>query len=371
MLRYLLGKEFKLLWRTPLLRYMNIFYPIVILLMLPWATNMDINSLKTIILDEDHSTLSEELSRHFTRSGYFITNESVASYSQAQEAMYANRADVIITIPKGFEKALYRSEQTDISVVVNAINATKGALADSYSGQIVSSFVRNFREQLLIGTVEEQFVNPVHFSEVSLYNPSHNYRSFVIPGLITMIFTLTALIMPAVGLVQEKEFGTIEQLNVTPVKGYQVILSKSIPYWCVNMVMVPVSILLVGLVYNIWPSGSIPGILLATLLFSIGQTGLGLLLGNYSDRLQQLMFSAIFLMMISLLMSGLFTPIGGMPLWAKCVAYAQPLTYFIRDMRSLFLRGSSIADLWRDYVILSAFAVGLFSVGFLTYHKRV
>lgn len=369
MMRELLRKEILLFLRTPLMLGMNLMYPLVILLVLPWATNMDIDSLNTLVIDQDGSSLSQELTNRFVGSGYFVAYEKVVCPTQEEQyaLMESGEIDVILSIPKGTELGIMQGESQKVEIVVNAINATKGALAQAYSQYIVAEYVK----ELASSGASTLSAEPIETSSASLFNPQHSYKSFVIPGLITIIICLTALVMPAVGLVQEKEFGTIEQLNVTPVKGWMVVVSKSVLYWVINVLSMPLYILLVGVIFGLWPAGSFWGILLATLLFSITFSGVGLIIANFSSRLQQMMFSVIFVNMISMLMSGLFTPVSGMPAWARGIAYAMPLTYYIDAIRSFFLRGSSIGDMWLHLVILTGFAILLYGVALLSYRKRV
>lgn len=352
---------------TPLVLWMNTLYPIIVLVLLPFATTMDINSLNTIIIDQDHSRIASELQERFTQSGYFIpiAKGEAISDDDAYKMVEEGKADVIITIPQGLEKGLLLGESKDISVVVDALNATKGALASAYTQLIVTEFRQTLTEQK-----EPNTTNPVEFRQKTLFNPNANYRSFVIPGLIAIVVSITTLIMPAVSLVQEKESGTIEQLNVTPIKSYMVLLSKALPYWILVVIMMPLYILLVGLIYGLWPHGSFWAMEISTLLVGISFTSVGLIIANYSSRLQQLMLMVIFVMIVMLLMSGVFTPVAGMPEWARVLSHTLPLFYYANDTRTIFLRGGGILDVSYGLIVLSLFSAALSALAFITYRKR-
>lgn len=367
----LLRKEFVLIGNTPMLFWMNTLYPIIILGILPFATTMDVNSLKTIIIDEDHSTISRQLSQKFFQSGYFLSAEEeypagTISFEEAFELVKNGKADVIVTLPRGFEKSLFSSSQAKMSVVVNSINASKGAAAQAYSQLIVADFQKEWIEQLDPTKAKAS----LEFRQKTLFNPSRNYKHFVIPGMIGILVTLISIIMPAIGVVQEKEFGTIEQLNVTPVKPSYILLSKSLPYWIIVALLMPILVLMTGVLYGMWPKGSFFAIEVISLLNAVAFTGLGLIVANFSSRLQQLMFMEIFLMINVLLMGGVFTPVSGMPQWAQFIAKLLPNYYYTRDMRSIYLRGSGLCDVTEGIIYVATFAIIVLLIARFTYRKR-
>ncbi len=365
----LLRKEFILIANTPMLFVMNTLYPIIIIGILPFATTMDIKSLNTIIIDQDRSSTSSELQQKFFQTGYFLpvdNAESILTFNQAYDLIEAGKADVVITFPKDFERNIINGNGSDLQLVVNSINATKGAMASAYSQQIVMLY----QQQILAKFNPNSSSFGVSFHQKTLFNPNKNYKQFIVPGMITILVTLLAITMPAIGIVQEKEYGTIEQLNVTPVKPYQVLLSKALPYWIIIAGIMPILIVMGGLLYGLWPKGSFLGIEITSLLNAISFTGIGLIIANYSSRLQQLMFMIIFVLINVLLLGGIFTPVTGMPLWAQIIAKGLPIYYYVIDMRALFLRGSGLADIWQDVLILAGVALLLSVIALVTYRKR-
>lgn len=367
----LLRKEFLLIGNTPMLFWMNTLYPIFILCVLPFATNMDINSIQTIVIDQDCSAASQELCQKFFQSGYFLSVKDdeaggTISYQEAFELVKKGKVDVIVTLPKGFEQALYSGEKADMSVVVNSINASKGAAAQAYSQLIVGEYQKELVEKM----DPRRTKDPIEFCQKTLFNSNRNYKYFVIPGMIGILVTLISIIMPAVGVVQEKEFGTIEQLNVTPVKPTLILLSKALPYWIIIVLLMPILVLMTGVLYGLWPQGSFLAIEVISLLNAISFTGLGLIVANFSSRLQQLMFMVIFLMINVLLLGGVFTPVSGMPVWAQFIAKLLPNYYYTRDLRSIYLRGSALCDVTQGMLYMMLFSIVMLLLSRLTYHKR-
>lgn len=358
----LILKEFRSLIRNRMLLLMVCMYPVVILLILPWATNMDINDLNTIIIDMDRSPLSKELQEKIYQSSYF-KSVSVPHTTQEQtlEELRKGNVDVVITIPKDLEKELQRARHAEIQLSVNAINATKGALGIKYLNSLIQQFTsdKNPTASIHVGVYEKP-----------LYNPTSNFKSFIIPGLISILITLIAFLFPALNLVEEKESGTIEQLNVSPLNPFTLILAKTIPFIAIDLLMLLVGIGIVYGVYSIYPIGGVLGLLCSTLVYAISLAGMGITLANYSKSQQQTMFSAVFILFFMLLMSGIFTPTSGMPNWAKQIAYWEPLTYYVRTIRTIYLKGGNLALHYKDILVLLFFALVFYSLSWISYKKR-
>lgn len=371
MLLALLIKEFKHLLRNRLLLGLVTMYPIVILFALPWATNMDIDSLRAVIVSPRFSSVEQRLSQKIFASGYFVSpnkdHPPFLTPDGAMSLLEEDKTDIIITIPQNFEKDLVLYGRGVLELKVNAINATKGVLGSAYLQSIVQDYVREDAEQR---GLDERLILPTEAQDAMLYNPTKSYRSFIIPGLITILITLITFIIPALNLVEEKEFGTIEQMNVSPIRRHILLFSKMLPYVFLAVLMIPFAVLVTGWVYDIWPVGNVLVIMLGTLIYSFALTGLGLTVANTSRTQQQTMFVAIFVVMFMLLMSGVFTPIAGMPEWAKVIAYAEPLTYFVRFLRILFLKGGGWSLVCMEFIVLSCFALLNVLLAFLSYRKR-
>ena len=203
-----------------------------------------------------------------------------------------------------------------------------------------------------------------------VYNPTLDFRNFMIPALMVMLLILICGFLPALNLVGEKEDGTIEAMNVTPVDRFTFVLSKLIPYWLAGMIVVTIAMLIGWLVYGLVPIGNIAAIYLAAVLFTLVMSGLGVIIANSSSTMLQSILVMFAIIMVFQLMSGLFTPISSMPQWAQTITYAVPPRYFIEIVRGIYLKGATVTELGTQYLILGGMALLLCTVAALTYKKQ-
>lgn len=360
MLKFLIEKEFKQLLRNSFLPRLIIGYPCMVMIIMPWAANMEIKNISVNVVDNDHSVVSQRLIHKIDASSYFRLNNLSPTYNSALRDIESGDADVILEIPRHFEKKLENGEASHVLLAANAVNGSKGGLASSY----MTATLADYNAQLHVenpssGIVQEaaSSVQPsVSVSEKNLYNPHLNYKLFMVPALMLMLVTVICGFLPALNIVSEKEVGTIEQMNVTPVGKFKFILAKLIPFWVVGFVVLTLSFGLAWLIYGILPVGSLGIIYLLSALFVLAMSGFGLVISNHSATMQQAMFVMFFFMIILLLMSGLFTPVMSMPRWAQIITILNPLKYFVDIMRMVYLKGSGLADLSLQIGALLAFA---------------
>lgn len=349
-LRYLIEKEFKQLARNSFLPRLILLFPCMMMLIIPWAATLEIEDLRIVIIDNDHSPSSERLVHRIEASPYFKLTGLPDTYRDGLEAIEKDRADMLLEIPRGFEKEQVNGRPASALVAVNAVNGTKGGLGSSYLNQILAP----------AGNTSIRY----------LFNPHLEYKNYMVPALMTMLLVLLCGFLPALNVVGEKEAGTIEQINVTPVSRFTFILSKLLPYWLIGFIVLNLCMLLAWLVYRLTPSGNIFCIYIATIVFTFVVSGLGLVISNYSATMQQAMFVMWFCMLIFILMSGLFTPISSMPQWAQCITYANPLRYFMEIMRMVYLKGSSLTDILPQLGTLAIFATVLYLWAIVSYKKQ-
>lgn len=360
MLKFLIEKEFKQLLRNSFLPRLIIGYPCMVMIIMPWAANMEIKNISVNVVDNDHSVVSQRLIHKIDASSYFRLNNLSPTYNSALRDIESGDADVILEIPRHFEKKLENGEASHVLLAANAVNGSKGGLASSY----MTATLADYNAQLHVenpssGIVQEaaSSVQPsVSVSEKNLYNPHLNYKLFMVPALMVMLVTVICGFLPALNIVSEKEVGTIEQMNVTPVGKFKFILAKLIPFWVVGFVVLTLSFGLAWLIYGILPVGSLGIIYLLSALFVLVMSGFGLVISNHSATMQQAMFVMFFFMIILLLMSGLFTPVMSMPQWAQIITILNPLKYFVDIMRMVYLKGSGLTDLSLQIGALLAFA---------------
>ncbi len=352
-LRYLVRKEFKQFFRNPFMPKLIVMMPIMLMLVLPFAATQEVKDVRVAFVDHDRSQSSRRLIEKVSASSYFIAQAFCDSYSEAENLVQRGRADVILEISNDFERNLYRDEPSRLKVSANAVNGTKGSLGASYLQQIISDFSDGLSASALTSAGARQ----VTLSERFLHNPSLDYKKFMIPALLTMLLTLLTGFLPALNIVSEKERGTIEQINVSPVSKTEFILGKLLPYWIMGIFVLTFALFLAWLVYGFRPAGSLLTIYVFAIVFISLISGFGLIISNFSDTMQQAMFLIFFFMLVFMLMSGLFTPVSSMPQWAQTIDIINPLKYFITAMRGIFLKGSTLSNLTTELIVLCGFAV--------------
>lgn len=367
-LKYLIEKEFKQIWRNPLIPKMIVFYPILVLLIFPWAINFEVKNIKVNVVDQSKSVYSHRLIQKVDASAYFILNDITDGYEASMKDLENDRCDIILVVPPRFDEQLVKERRADISLVANAVNTTQGLLGSNYLTEIITDFGSDLRYEiqpiLKVQQAQELEIVPRY-----RYNETLDYKTFMLPAFIVLMITLICGILPSLNVVLEKEVGTIHQMNTTPVSKMNFILAKVIPYWIIGVIILTISLVMVWMIYGLLPLGSILAIYVASIIFIVGITALGIIISNYSDTLQQSMFLVLFFILIIILLSGMFTPVSSMPVWAQTIAYINPLTHFIEIMRLIYLKGNSLMDLLSQMGILVLFGVVLNGWAVLSYRK--
>jgi ABC-2 type transport system permease protein len=367
-IRFLLQKEFRQIFRNRTILAMILFMPVVQLIILPLAADYEVKNINLAVVDHDHSPAASRLISKITSSGYFKLVEYTSSYKLAFELIEKDRADLILELPAHFEKQLYKENKQQIFIAVNAINGTKANLGGAY----LASVIRDFNTDLVAETYTPDRSSRLQQVEVvsnNWYNRFLNYRVFMVPGILAILVTMIGGFLAALNIVKEKEVGTIEQINVTPIKKHHFILGKLIPFWVLGNVVFSLGLLVSYLFYGIVPLGSLFTLYGFVAVFLMAILGFGLLISTFCETQQQAMFIMFFFMMIFILMGGLFTPTDGMPQWALWISRLNPVTYLITVMRMVVLRGSSMTDVLPHLGIVFCFALVLNTWAVLNYRK--
>lgn len=367
-LLFLLRKEFLQIFRNKLMLIIILELPIIQLILLPFAANYEMKNISLSVVDHDHSEYSRKLINKFTSSGYFRLTNVSQSYSEAIKIIEDDKADLIIEIPKNFERDLIRENQNKVMISANAINGQTAGLAVSYSNSIIRDFNNEIRTEW-IQPPRLSAQPTIEITSSNWFNPRMNYKYFIVPGVLALLVTLVGFILTSLNIVKEKEAGTIEQLNVSPIKKYQFILGKLIPFWILGMVVLSIGFTVSYFVYGIFPQGSFfVGFLFAG-IYLVALLGFGLFTSTFAETQQQAMFIAYFFMMIFVLLGGLFAPIENMPDWAKYLTYINPVSYLIEAMRMIVLKGSGFWDLRNHFLIVLMFAIIFNALAIFNYKK--
>ncbi len=353
-LKHLLRKEFLQIRRNAFVMRIVVAFPVMIMCVMPWVMDTEVKNIVVDVVDNDRSALSSQLVHRIGASSYFVFGGQKASYAEAVADVERSKADMILEIPPHFERETKRGACPKVFVAANAVNGSKGTMGVAYMGNIVSQHMamatRHGMQGRLLSADTAVLV-------LYLYNKHLNCKLFMIPSLMAILVLLMCGFLPALNIVGEKESGTIEAINVTPVNKWEFILAKLIPYWLIGLVVMTVCFVLAWAVYGITSAGSLGLVYLLAMLLAFTVSGIGLVISNYNDTMQQAVFVMWFVVMCLLLLSGLLTPVRSMPDWALLTTAVNPMHYFIDAIRTVFVRGGGFASIANQVAALAAFAV--------------
>ena len=368
-LRILLEKEFRQIFRNPAILRLIFMMPAIQLLIMPLAADYEVKNVKICVVDYDHSSYSQRLISKITSTNYFQLVDYGDSYEQALEFVEKDEADLVLQIPSSFERDLVKENKATLFLALNAINGVKANLGGAYLRTIIADFNRQARMEWL----QPPRINPqpvIAVTAINWFNPLMNYQVFMVPGILVILVTLVGGFLSALNIVKEKEVGTIEQINVTPIRKYQFILGKLIPFWILGFVILPIGLLISWIAYDIVPVGSLLTIYAFAGVYLLAVLGLGLLISTFASTQQQAMLLSFFLIMVFILLGGLYTPIDSMPRWAQIFTWFNPVSYFIDVMRMVVLKGSTLMDVRQHIGIVFLMAVVLNGFAVFNYRKR-
>jgi ABC-2 type transport system permease protein len=368
-LKFLLQKEFRQIFRDPSIIRMIFLMPVIQLLILPWAADYETKNVQLSVVDHDHSTYSRQLISKITASKYFHMVDYTASFNESLKDVEKDKADIVLEIPASFEKNLVKDNEGHLFLAINAINGVKANLGGAYLQSIIQDFNREVRLKWIQMPRFSPEVN-IDIAASNWYNPLMNYKYFMVPGILVMLLTMIGTNLTAINIVREKEIGTIEQINVTPIHKYHFIIGKLIPFWILGMTVLTIGFFIAWLFYGIIPVGSFVTIYVFAAAYLFAVLGLGLLISTYAANQQQSMLISFFIMMVFNLLSGLYTSIDSMPEWARYITKINPLSYFIEVMRMVVLKGSGLRDIKDQLFAILGFAVVFNGWAILSYHKR-
>lgn len=356
---FIIQKEFIQIFRNKTMLPIILVVPIVQLLVLVYAATLEMKQIDMYIVDKDLSSTSRSLINKFEGSSFFHITKSSFSLQDAENKIKENKADIILNIPQGFEKNLYREDQSEIQLLINAINVTAAGLTNAYA----SSVIADFNKDIIIQNINIKpppYTKEVEISYSFWYNPELNYKIYMLPGILVILVTIIGMFLTALNLVREKEMGTIEQINVTPIKKYQFIIGKLLPFWIIALFELAFGLTIGKLLFDIPMIGSL-GLLFgfASIYLFVG-LGIGLFLSAISNTQQQVMFITFFIFLTFVMMSGIFTPVESMPEWAQTVNIINPLAYFMKVIRMILLKGSTFINIQYEFFALLIYGILMF-----------
>jgi ABC-2 type transport system permease protein len=368
-IRFLLQKEFLQVFRNKAMLPIIFIMPVIQLLVLSFAANYEIKNISLYVVDRDLSSFSRQLISRFQASPYFTISQSSFSYKPALHELETDRADIVLEIPRGFEKDLMKENNGKLHVTVNAINGSKAGVANNYAASIIADFTNEIRNEIAAAPVVNTGTFDVTFS--NWFNPGLDYKTFMIPGILVVLVTMIGAFLSGMNIVKEKEIGTIEQLNVTPIKKHHFIIGKLLPFWIIALFEMLIGLGFAKLVFAIPIVGSLWVIFSFAALYLLVVLGMGLFISTITDTQQQAMFIAWFFIVIFILMSGLFTSVENMPSWAQKLTWINPIKYFVEVMRQVMLKGSSFYEVGHQFIIIITMALVINGLSVLNYRKTV
>jgi ABC-2 type transport system permease protein len=368
-LSFILQKEFRQIFRDKTILRMMFLMPIIQLILIPLAADYEVKHLSMSVIDHDHSSYSRRLISKLTASDYFRLVGYDNSYSKALTNIGKGTTDLILTIPAHFERDLIKENKAKLALAADAVSIIKAGLGSSYTAQIIADFNNEIRgEWLQMPRFSE--IPQISVTTANWYNPHTDYHLFMVPGILAILVTMVGSFLTSLNIVAEKEIGTIEQINVSPIKKYEFILGKLIPFWVLGMVTMTIGMIVAFVIFRIVPAGHYLTIYVFAAVYLVAVLGIGLLISTFADSQQQATLFAFFFMMIFVLMSGLYTPIESMPDWAKIIAQCNPPMYFVRVIRAIFIKGSSFTDVLPDFYKIVAMAFVFNALAIFNYRKR-
>lgn len=365
---YIIQKEFIQVVRNRVMLPMMIIMPIFQMLVLLYAATLEMKHIELFVVDNDHTEASRTLVSKFEGSPFYRLSGYSASINEAEKQMKKDKTDIILNIKKGFGESLNRGEGTDVQVLINAINGTKAGLINAYSLNVLSEYMGEYAKDR--GLISEQFSSgSLDVRYRYWFNAELNFKHFMLPGILVILVTIMGMALSAISFVKEKEIGTIEQINVTPIRKYQFLAGKLLPFWIIALFELAFGLTIGRIFFDIPIRGSLFLLFSFSSVYLLAVMGIGLFFSTITRTQQQIMLLFFFFNIVFILMSGIFTPVESMPQWAQTANVLNPLAYFMRVIRMIMLKGSGLQDILRELISLSIYAILILSLAVWRYRK--
>ncbi len=367
---FIIQKEFIQIFRDRTMLPVIFIVPIVQLIVLVYAASLEMKKIDMVVVDQDLSTTSRKLTSKFDGSPFFSVYGSTFNIQEAENEITADKADIVIVIPPDFEKKLFKENKSPLQLQINAINATVAGLTNAYAMSVIADFNRNIIAEN-VNYIQPSPTKNITINSSFWYNPELNYKIYMLPGILVILVTIIGMFLAALNIVREKEMGTIEQINVTPIRKYQFIIGKLFPFWIIAMFELAFGLVIGKIIFSIPMVGSLWVLFGFTAVYLIVALGLGLFVSTLSNTQQQVMFLMFFFMLTFVLMSGIFTSVESMPEWAQWVNKINPYAYFMRVIRMILLKGSGFWDISKEFFSLLIYGTIILSLAVWRYRKTV
>ncbi len=362
-------KEFIQMRRDRLTFAMMVGIPLLQLILFGFAINSDPKHLPTAVLSADHSEFSRSFIRAMENSDYFVVVKQVASEAEADRLLAEGDVQFVVNIPENFSRKLQRGEHPVVLVEADATDpsATGNAIV------AISTLAQTAINRDLQGALQPLISKPAPF-EVRIhrrYNPEGITQYNIVPGLMGVILTMTMIMMTGLAMTRERERGTMENLLATPVRPFEVMAGKIVPYILVGYIQVTLILLAAWLIFNVPMLGSVPLLYVIVLVFIAANLSVGMMFSTIAKNQMQAMQMTFFFFLPSLLLSGFMFPFRGMPQWAQTIGEALPLTHFLRMVRGILLKGNGLMDTLPHLWPIALFILVVVGIGLKRYRKTL
>lgn len=370
-------KEFIQMMRDTRMRIVLIAAPLFMVFLFGYAVNLDVQNVKLAVFDEDKTTDSRQLAARFTSSGYFIPAADLSSENEADGLLDTGTAEAVLHIPDGFSKKIRGGRTVTVQILVDGTDSGRASVTVAYVNEITALFSQEyFQKQVKLsllsrGSAGARFRQNVELKERVMFNPTMLSRNFYLTGMLSLIIGLITIVLTAMSIVKERETGTIEQISVSPLSPLELIAGKTVPFIIVSIFDIIVVTMVMIFWFHVPFHGSFIFLLAASLVFIFTTTSVGLFISTISRTQQQALLSVFLFFLPSIMFGGFAFPVYLMPETMKWIAYINPMQYFIKITRAIFLKGAGIDVLWGDLLFLTATGLVLFYLSSRRFSRRI
>ena len=367
----MIRKEFYQIRQDRRMLFVSVMAPFAMVLLLGYAATTDIKNSTLVVCDMDRTAASREFIRGFTNTTYFIGRYSVGAPADVDPLIEDGRANIGLVIPDGFARKGLAGETAQVQVILDGTDANTANILLGYAGQIVASYSQRVTAKYL-PLMRQARIGRILPEPRIWFNPDLLSSYYMVPGVVALVLMIITMTLTSLGIVKEKEIGTLEQLMVTPIRPYQLIIGKLLPFTAIGFLDVVIVLAIARFWFNVPMVGSLPLLFALSALFILTTLGLGLFISTIARSQQQAMLIAqFFFFMPFMFLSGFAFPVANMPRVIQYATYVIPLRYFLEIVRGLFLKGAGLAELWGQALALLGIGVLILSLSVMRFHKTL
>ncbi|HMA68284.1 MAG TPA: ABC transporter permease [Candidatus Mcinerneyibacterium sp.] len=371
-LKSLITKEFIQLKRDPKMLWLSIIAPVVQLILLGFAANLDVENIPALICDMDNTKISREYVESFSKTGSFNIEKKIYTIKEIDKYINNGEVSIVLVIRNGFQKKIKKNKIPEVAAIVDGSDSNTATIGLNFSSMINKNFNAKMIKKRILKSGKKLKMGEVEPRIRIEYNQNLESRNFMVPGILGLVLLITTMVLSSLAIVKEKEKGTLEQVMVTPVKSWQLIIGKLIPFAIVGILDIILVIFVSGFILGVPVKGSILLIFMLTIIYLISTLGLGLFISTISKTQQQAMLTSVFFIITPMVfLSGFIFPIENMPWSIRIFTYIFPLRYFLVIIRTIFIRGGGIATIWLESLILLITGLIIFGISNLRFKKKV